>query len=261
MSLGLFVIETKPPLADLSDMQLTEHVDLALGHDSNSPWAFVLDADRTLAKPDTGRLVGEAFELNASIRAVFEVHGYSSDAFRLVSRIWSKVPCEQYLARVEQVASEVTLLDPWSEVLTTLGDRLPILVVTSGIPQVWRQILARQGFAHILVLGGCHVEIDDYLMNAETKRRVVEVVQRRGKRVIAAGDSLIDEAMLRQADVRVVVPDHKGSGPLRAALVGLSNVYLFGADEEPLTDFPHITASALVDWCGHEERHADPSYP
>ncbi|NJK33038.1 MAG: hypothetical protein HC927_11865 [Deltaproteobacteria bacterium] len=206
----------------------------------------MLDADRTLAEPDTGRLVGEAFEVNSRIRSVFAAQGYSTQAFANVSEIWSGVALEHYSAQIERVATAVELFACWSEVLVRLYGRRPIFVVTSGIPQVWRQILNRCGFADIPVLGGCHPATDEFLMDAETKRRVVAGIQARGLRVAAAGDSLIDEAMLRQADFRIVVPDAKGSAALRHALAGADNTCLLCPDDRRFADLPLISPMEIV---------------
>src|SRR5688500_15659013 len=59
---------------------------------------IVIDADRTLAPQDTGRLVGRAAGVDEAIRRVFETHGYVEEAFSRVAELWATLSRERYLA-------------------------------------------------------------------------------------------------------------------------------------------------------------------
>ena len=101
-------------------------------------WALVVDADQTLAPVDTGRRIGEAFALNEAIRATFEALGYATAAFLRVSEIWSEVPVDRYVAEIERVAAQVAIYAGWQALLTACVPRIPVLVVSAGIPRVWQ---------------------------------------------------------------------------------------------------------------------------
>jgi phosphoserine phosphatase len=179
---------------------------------------LVIDADRTLAPEDTGRLVGANLGLNDRIRVVFGAYGYEDRAFALVSEVWGVIPPETYLSAVANVAARIDIRPTWARILNATSNDVPIVVVSAGIPQVWRMVLARLGFGEIPVLGGCHPALDAYLSCSGTKAEVVAILQRAGWRVVAAGDSPIDLPMLQQADVPIFVPDSKGSPNLRRLL-------------------------------------------
>jgi phosphoserine phosphatase len=220
---------------------------------SISGWSLVVDGDRTLAEPDTGRAVGMTLGVNQLIRSVFEAHGYTTAAFQSVCAIWSAVPCDEYIARIDTVAATLRLYPAWLDVLAVASELAPIIVVTSGIPQVWTRVLDRHGLTDILVLGGCHAALDDCIVDSESKRSVVESMQRRGLRVIAAGDSLIDAPMLRQADLPIIVPDSKENASLRDALgdATISRTLDIGAGQRfPFS--PPITSHEIVEMLRHD---------
>ena len=105
-----------------------------------------------LAPVDTGRQIGEVFALNEAIRATFEALGYATAAFVRVSEIWSEVPADRYAAQIEQVAAEVAIYAGWQALFAACVPRIPVLVVSAGIPRVWRQILDRHGFPEVPVI-------------------------------------------------------------------------------------------------------------
>lgn len=209
-----------------------------------TPWAFVLDADRTLASPDTGRLVGAPFGVNEPIRSVFEDEGYSADAFLRVAEIWASIPDDDYLGQVQKVATEVVLHDIWRRVFDRFRAQTHIVVVTSGIPQVWRHVLAFQGFGDLQVIGGCRLGTDEYVVCPQGKRAVVRAFQNTGAKVIAAGDSEIDLPMLHEANIGLVVPDYKGSRRLFANLPAEHDLKYLKMDENNYP-IPSITEDEL----------------
>ena len=78
---------------------------LASFGDEDHGLGLVVDADRTLAPEDTGRLVGATFGLNERIRHIFEILGYNEEAFARVSELWGEVDALAYLRAVESTAA------------------------------------------------------------------------------------------------------------------------------------------------------------
>ena len=212
----------------------------------NRPW-LIVDADRTLAHADTGRLVGTALATDARIRQVFETHGYIEHAFAEVSEVWSGVDAPTYQEVVHTVATTVAIHPEWLAVFAVARGACPVAVVTAGIPQAWRLILDRHGLQHIPIVGGCHAELDDYFVSATTKAEAVQLVASWGWHVVAAGDSLLDLPMLQAADVPLFVPDHKGSPALNAQLHTVPNVRHFAIQNSRDVGLPKWTAQTLID--------------
>ncbi|SEL19220.1 haloacid dehalogenase-like hydrolase [Ectothiorhodospira marina] len=185
--------------------------------------ALVLDADRTLTQIDTGRAVGHALALNSEIRSIFELQGYSSGAFLATARAWGRIPEQHYMVEIERVAKECILYPFWTSLLPRVAGFVQVVVVTSGIPQLWKRVLEIAGLPWITVIGGCRFGTDSYFVCPEGKARLVRCLKQRGVHVIAAGDSVIDLPMLLAADKGFIVPDLKGSPRLFQSLDGLDH--------------------------------------
>lgn len=208
---------------------------------------LVVDADRTLCSEDTGLLVGHALGIEGSIRRTFELLGYHDDAFCAVSGIWSSIHKELYLSELECVANGIRIRPCWMEILGAVADQVPILVLTAGIPQIWRRVLSNTGHSRIPVIGGCHQELDEYTISASSKGDIVNVLKEQGWIVIAAGDSRIDLPMLVAADVALFVPDFKGSPALRSELATTPSVRHLLVDDQRFDELPICTAVEVAE--------------
>lgn len=220
--------------------------DVAPAGTSAGSACLVIDADRTLAPQDTGRLVGRALGVDQRIRQVFETRGYEAESFARVTEIWGSIAPRMYLAAVDAAVDMVSPHALWLEIIAALRGRAPIVVVTAGIPQAWTSVLRRSGHDDIPVVGGCHPELDGYFVCRETKAEIVRLLRTRGLRVIAAGDSLIDLPMLRHADIPVFVPDAKGSPALleqRHTIPGLRHLTV---DARRFDGIPPCSAQELI---------------
>jgi phosphoserine phosphatase len=221
--------------------------ELALGpRPGQPPLCFVIDADRTLAPQDTGRLVGRTAGVDDAIRDVFEALGYVEEAFSRVAQVWAKLSPDQYLAFIHQALELVGLRNEWLRVLDACRDRVPVVVITAGIPHVWRLVLARNGHETIPVIGGCHQGLDEYVVCPETKAELVTLLRQAGWTVAAAGDSPIDLLMLELADIAIFVPDHKGSPGLRAELHRVPGIRHLIVDDRRFDGLETCTADDLV---------------
>jgi|JI9StandDraft_1071089.scaffolds.fasta_scaffold24927_2 hypothetical protein len=220
--------------------ELKKHVPLRDGHCFGT--CLVVDADRTLSTEDTGLLIGRTLGVEKSIRLTFERLGYQDEAFTAVSGIWSAVRKEPYASAFENVADSIQLRSCWIEILNIVAHLIPVLVVTAGIPQVWRRALSNAGHHRIPVFGGCHWELDSYVISAQSKGDIVNALKNLGWKVIAAGDSRVDLPMLVAADVALFVPDLKGSPALRGELARVPTVRHLLVDEQRFDDLAQCTA-------------------
>ena len=235
MTLGLPVLTGSILLEELS-----RHMPLRATHRLGR--CLVVDADRTLCAEDTGRLVGHTLGINTSIRRIFEQIGYQDEAFTAVSSLWSAVCEDVYVSKLESVAEGIRLRSCWQLILSLIAEQIPVIVVTAGIPQLWRTILANAGYAHIPVIGGCHLGLDRYAVSARSKADIVESLRDQGWTVIAAGDSCIDLPMLIAADIALFVPDAKGSPALRSELAAVPLIRHLLVDEQRFDELSTCTA-------------------
>lgn len=220
--------------------ELKRHMPLREAHHLGR--CLVVDADRTLCSEDTGRLVGHTLGINDSIRRIFEQIGYQDEAFTAVSGLWSAVREDVYVSKLESVAEGVRLRTCWQLILSIIAEQIPVIVVTAGIPQLWRKALSNAGHAHIPVIGGCHHSLDGYAVSARSKGDIVKKLRDLGWVVIAAGDSCVDLPMLIAADIALFVPDAKGSPALRSELSAVPSVRHLLVDEQRFDELSTCTA-------------------
>lgn len=199
---------------------------------------LLIDADRTLCSEDTGRLVGDEFSINYRIRQIFEELDYHDDAFAAVSSIWSTIPIDLYLNEIEKIACNIKIRSSWDEILKIINGLVPVIVVTAGIPQVWRTVLSNAGYPTIPVIGGCHRDLDEYAISARSKSDIVSTLRQLGWIVVAAGDSRVDLPMLAAADTALFVPDSKGSPDLRSKLNAVPTIRHLIVDEQRFKNIP-----------------------
>ena len=236
-------------LPTLKDKALYEEITKYMPRRDEHPLGvcLVVDADRTLCSEDTGLLVGQALGIESSIRRTFELLGYHDDAFCTVSGIWSSIPKELYLSELECVANGIRIRPCWMEILGVISVQVPILVLTAGIPQIWRRLLSNTGHSRIPVIGGCHQDLDKYTISASSKRDIVNTLKEQGWTVIAAGDSRIDLPMLVAANVALFVPDFKGSPALRRELATTASVRHLLVDDQRFDELPVCTAAEVAE--------------
>jgi phosphoserine phosphatase len=207
---------------------------------------LIIDADRTLAPQDTGRIVGRALGIDGRIRAVFETLGYTTEAFRRVSEIWSEVPLDLYERHLDECEPQVALHALWLDVWAAVKGRVAVIAITAGIPQVWRRALKRHGLDGVPVVGGVHSGLDEYFVCPAGKAALVESIRRMQVRVIAVGDSLIDLPMLKSADRAVFVPDRKGSPGLFAQLHTVPGVRHAAVDDRTFEGLRRCAADEIA---------------
>lgn len=143
------------------------------------------------------------------------------------------------LSRIEEVISRLTPLEGAREFLDRLREMTQVVILSDTFEQFGRPFMRQLGMPTLL----CHRLIveDDRITNYELrmvdqKKHAVEALQRLNYRVLAAGDSYNDTAMLAAADAG----------------------YLFRAPSRVISEFPHFPAVTqyeellrhIADWIG-----------
>lgn len=213
---------------------------------SNRRVCLVVDADRTLAPQDTGRIVGRELGVDDAIRATFEAHGYCEAAFSMVADIWATIPTGRYLDGVSRAVSGVAVHAAWRTILDGVRNHAPVVVVTAGIPQVWRRVVDALGYGDLPVVGGCHRDLDAYVVCPEVKRDLVTMLRTAGWTVVSAGDSPIDIEMLVASNRALFVADYKGSPGLRPLLHRVPGVRHLAMDHRRFDEAPVCTAEDVI---------------
>jgi phosphoserine phosphatase/adenylylsulfate kinase-like enzyme len=174
---------------------------------------LLFDADKTLAKEDTGALfwkkvanTEEGCPLNKLCSSAM---AYSYTEFRQAVLIYEEeADDETFDAIYDEVASAVKLYPEFGLLLQGVAknEHVAAVVVTCGLRRVWEKILEREGLSDsVKVIGGGRLA-DEYVVTANVKAALVTRLQDvYGLYVWAFGDSPLDLGMLKEANRAIVV--------------------------------------------------------
>jgi phosphoserine phosphatase len=172
---------------------------------------FLFDADGTLSSVD----VSEEFMKHAdempkdgpATRAMFRNfkdrgRSYASYLYHeICHRDFSK---GRFADLCQAVAAEVELFPGVRECLLRALQAGRVAILTAGIPDVWKIVLAREGIKGVDVFGLVDKDAR-YVMDEQGKECFAQEVRRKARRLIASGDSVIDLGMMRAAHVAFMV--------------------------------------------------------
>ncbi|KAK0702499.1 uracil phosphoribosyltransferase-domain-containing protein [Apiosordaria backusii] len=184
---------------------------------------LVMDADKTLAAQDTGKLFWEEMvkkglldpcslegKYEDPLTTLFSSQlGYSYTAFRQATLLYEQY-CDDpvFEAVCQDIASSVKMHPEMLSLLQAVERKRHVaaVMVTCGLRRVWEIVLAGHGMmGTVRVIGGGRIS-DGLVVTGEVKSSLVERLQNtHGLYVCAFGDSPLDLPMLRQADEAVVV--------------------------------------------------------
>ena len=177
----------------------------------------VLDADKTLAPEDTGKMFWEmaaklpSFSLQPRpLNALFNGPlQYSYTAFRQASLLYEEVADDdRFEGLCEEVASAVTVYSHFISLLQLIEERksIGVVVITSGLQRVWVKVLQKTGLSEkVKVIGGGRIS-DGIVINAAVKEKLVHRLRNfHLLQVWAFGDGPLDLDMLRAANQATVV--------------------------------------------------------
>ncbi|KAK4173374.1 uracil phosphoribosyltransferase-domain-containing protein [Triangularia setosa] len=228
---------------------------------------LVMDADKTLAAQDTGKLFWEAMlkrgfldacslegKCEDPLTTLFSSQlGYSYTAFRQATLLYEQCSDSQVFEEVcRNIASLVKMHPEMLSLLRTVERKRHIsaVVVTCGLRRVWEIVLENHGLmGTVKIIGGGRIS-DGLVVTAEVKASLVERLRKtHGFYVWVFGDSPLDIPMLRAADKAIVVVGEQQarSRSMETHLleaVGLGN---FSPRQVllPRTAAPHLEASKL----------------
>lgn len=184
---------------------------------------FLFDADNTLGPYDASQIILQVIGngLYQRMKDNFK-RGYSHYSFLMHRHIHQRAG-ERFDAHVHGLGSVITLFEGVVECLREALSKGPVVVLTAGIPEVWRIALRNHGLpvgnapGEGIVVHGLVDGDDGLVMDEQGKETFARAVKERGYYVVAAGDSQIDTGMLRVADAAFVIARDFGEYELRIA--------------------------------------------
>jgi phosphoserine phosphatase len=177
---------------------------------NNQP-IFLFDADNTLGPYDASQIILK-FLGNGTYERMKKnfKRGYSHYSFLMHHHIHLKAG-DRFDECVEALGSVIKLSDEVLGCLRECMSKGPVVILTAGIPEVWRIALRSHGlpvgsdYAKEIVVHGLVDGADGLVMDEQGKETFARAAKEMGYYVVAAGDSQIDTGMLRVADAAFVV--------------------------------------------------------
>lgn len=208
---------------------------------------FLVDGDRTLTPDDTSRTFLKRAGLDPlQIKERFQRDGYVYDAFRFHAEVHLRLGDDVFADLSPRVAEGVQLHAGAAAFLSEASRRACVVVVSAGIPQVWRAILHRNHLDHIAVLGGID-PANPFVFGRREKGFVTEIVREHASRVVGVGDSDVDTEMLLQSHDAVVVVNHRRNADLLPNVVSHPSLWQIVAQGVPHPAIRTISFDRLTD--------------
>lgn len=190
---------------------------------------LTLDADKTLAAGDAGRLFWDHLtsEYGAKLtskpwltqevplKGLFDALGYSYTAFRQLTLLSEDFGSDQLYDEICQEIADKITMHPEILTLLRLAARhkdVGAVVITSGMTRVWDKVLAREGLSRSVKIVGGNRVADGYVVTGAVKGELITHLRNVDKRrVFAFGDGPLDIGMLGNADEAIVVVGEQSS--------------------------------------------------
>ena len=172
---------------------------------------FLFDADNTLGPYDASQIILQVIGngLYQRMKDNFK-RGYSHYSFLMHRHIHQRAG-DRFNALVHGLGGIIKLHDGVVECLREALSKGPVVVLTAGIPEVWRIALRNHGLpvgndiSEGIIVRGLVDGDHGLVMDEQGKETFAKSVKEKGYYVVAAGDSQIDTGMLRAADAAFIV--------------------------------------------------------
>lgn len=207
---------------------------------------FLVDGDRTLTPEDTSRTFLRRAGLDPTrIKERFQRDGYVFDAFRFHAEVHLQLGEAVFAELAPRVAEGVQLHPGAATFLKVASRKACVVVVSAGIPRVWRAILDQNQLEHIAVFGGIDPS-NPFVFGRREKGLVTALVRERATTVVGVGDSDVDTEMLLLANHAVVVVNHRQNDDLIPHLTGHRSLWQIVAQGAPHPGIRTIAFDSLT---------------
>ena len=170
----------------------------------------LLDGDRTLIPHDSTRVFLQSLNLDyADIKNIFMRQGYSFDAFYSAANYYSKIETEQYNRACAESAKHADIYPEFLSFIDAIKRHAVIIIVTSGISQIWRNVIKKHSLDFVHLIGGNRLSVDEFVVDKYAKGVVASAIKKGNGKIFAFGDSTVDFDMLQAADNAYLLVNEK----------------------------------------------------
>lgn len=170
---------------------------------------FLVDGDRTLTPEDASRTFLTRAGLDpVPIKERFQRDGYVYGAFRFHAEVHLSLGEQVFAEVAPRIAKAVRLHAGATDFLGAASRKAFVVVVSAGIPRIWREVLDRHSLSEVPVIGGIDPS-NPFVFGRKEKGLITEMFRAGAERVVGVGDSDVDSEMLLQSHDAVVVVNHR----------------------------------------------------
>jgi len=159
---------------------------------------ILFDADNTIINFDTGKdYMYKTLKIDIKdVKSCFKDDGYCFSSFLKLSKIHSKIDNHSFINAMKDTASKIEIENKFLNLMQTYNKKYNICIVTAGFTVLWQEVLKKYNLENIKVFGGNNLNIDNYIIDNNSKGFIASYLQSNNKYVVSFGDSLLDKDML-----------------------------------------------------------------
>jgi hydrogenase maturation factor len=170
---------------------------------------ILIDCDRTISDNDTTYDFYSSLGIDKQkLKNIFCGEHYTLYQFFRVAKLYAEKDMLTYEDASTYAMGKAVLNMPLIEDIKHNGLNYLSIGITSGILRTWEKLQEKYRFPCIIT-GGSNINVDKIIISREVKYQLVKNLKKKGKYVIAVGDSMVDIDMLNEADKGFVVAQNK----------------------------------------------------
>jgi phosphoserine phosphatase/adenosyl cobinamide kinase/adenosyl cobinamide phosphate guanylyltransferase len=170
---------------------------------------ILLDCDRTISDNDTTYEFCKTIGIDKhKLKNIFSGERYTLYQFFKVAMLYAREDITMYEKASEDAMEKAIMNVPLMEDIKQNGNKYLTIGVTSGILRIWEKMQEKQCFPYFIA-GGSNIKTDKIIVSRAVKYYLVKLLKKKGKHIIAVGDSMVDIDMLKEADEGFVVAQEK----------------------------------------------------
>lgn len=168
---------------------------------------LLIDCDKTVSENDVTYTYCNELEVNTSqLKKIFTNDRYSTFQFYKFAKLFHSKSAPEIELAAKKASSELKLNDKTLQNIKSFNG--VVIGISSGIYEIWSSVLQEKSITQTLI--ACSdLKNMKFLITPKVKAEVTRLLQLKGKKVMALGDSLIDVPMLEISDGGFIIAHEK----------------------------------------------------
>lgn len=216
--------------------------------DSSKKAYAIIDGDRTLIPTDSTRQFFRSLDLDfRDIKAIFETHEYSFQAFLKTAEFYSALEPDRYETGCISSANAVDIYPEFLNFFEQVKHNVELLVITTGIKRIWELLLQKHSLHDVHLIAGTYLPTDNYVVDKAGKGIVAQTLLLAGKEVFAFGDSLVDLDMLTESHHPHLIVNERQNRDIIPFASNITNLQQISFSDFEHSEIPTTSLTKVAD--------------